>query len=68
VSRERNGVEYEYGIAFYQQLVDPHRTGFTKEEAEDWVRAWIEDGGRPGAFRVIRRPVGDWEIYEEETV
>lgn len=63
--------EYEYGI--WQHPSENHTknikpegelwlANMTKEDAERWVWEWInEDGGRPDAFSVVRRPIGDWE-------
>lgn len=57
-------IVYEYGVAFHDEsLDDPHRTGMTLTEAEKWIRGWEEDGGRPGAFYIIRREMQPWHPY-----
>ena len=38
----------------------PHRGPMTEHEAREWVREFLEDGGRPGAFYVARRSVSEW--------
>jgi hypothetical protein len=54
--------DYEYGVALLDDLSDPHRTGMTEAEAREWVAsAEGESQMKPGAFKVIRRPVGEWE-------
>lgn len=56
--------QWEWGIARgSDELVDPHRTGMTEEQAREWVAEFEgEDGGRKGAFIVIKRPVSKWEV------
>lgn len=51
---------YEYGI-MQHGVAGVHRWGMTAQEAGEWVASWEEDGGRAGAFYVVRRPVGTWE-------
>lgn len=54
---------WEWGIARgTDELVDPHRTGMTEEGARSWVEEFEADGGRKGAFIVIKRPVSKWEV------
>ena len=55
--------DYEYGVAFRRTTSEPHRLGMTEIEASTWIKEFIEDGGRSGAFVVIRRPMGDWEVF-----
>lgn len=38
-----------------------HRTGMTRDGVKRWMREWIEMGGRPDAFKIIRRRIGLWE-------
>lgn len=52
--------EYEWGVAL-RRIHGPHRTGMTEQDARDWVAEAEEDGAAPGAFYVIRRPIGEWE-------
>ena len=59
-------MEYEYGIAYRDDLSDPHRAGMTEDEARTWVADFAELGGMPGMFTVIRRPLGEWEIDDSE--
>ncbi len=33
-------------------------------ECRAWIEEWILDGGRPDAFRLKRRAVGEWEDEE----
>lgn len=60
---------YEYGIALKGDTTDPHRTGMTKDEADHWMREWVQMSGRSNMFEIIRRPVGEWEIVRRfETI
>ncbi len=53
---------YEYGIgAGETQAMTPHRSDMTEEEADTWMREWVQMTGRRAPFRIIRRPVGTWE-------
>ncbi|QGF20234.1 hypothetical protein SEA_SIXAMA_55 [Gordonia phage Sixama] len=62
--------EFEYGIWRYPHPGKPTPSltpnGFlwmddmSKEQAERWMNDWISDGGRPGAFSIVRRPRGEW--------
>ena len=62
-------MEYEYGIAHHRHdpngaMEDeqgPHLSGMTLERAQRFIDEWEIDGGRPGAFYIIRRPKGPWE-------
>lgn len=54
-------MEYEYGILQVKRPDEPHRSGMTRTEAEEWLSDWLADGGRKDTFRVIRRAVGPWE-------
>ncbi len=52
---------FEYGIARPGEIDDPHRDSMTAEEAETWLAEWVEMGGNPDTFTIVRRPVGEWE-------
>lgn len=53
----------EYGIAHRNDVLEEqvHRTGMTKEEAEQWIAEWEQDGGVKGAFYVIEREISPWK-------
>lgn len=53
-------VRYEYGIWSNRDNV-LHRDGMSEPGADDWVDEWLDNGGKPGVFRVVRRAVGPWE-------
>lgn len=56
-------MEYEYGVRWtHDQYV--HRSGMSLHSASKFVREAIEQGFKPGALEIIRRPRGDWEVYE----
>jgi len=61
--------KYEYGIDYvHDDMRDPDRPH--REYGERWkalafIGGWLEDGGAPNVFKVIRRPLGDWENYED---
>lgn len=61
-------MKYEYGILFKSSTLgyeDIHRSGYTTlEEAEEWIKEWIEDGGRKDTFKIVRRLISDWEVFE----
>lgn len=61
---------YEYAIVYRLFPDDIHRGPFNKTEAERWVQEWLDDGGHPEAFTIVRRLVGSWDPVpdEEETV
>lgn len=50
---------YEYGVR-HAKSQDILREGMTRDEAK-WLREWLAVGGAADAFRLVRRPVGDWE-------
>ncbi|QEM41530.1 hypothetical protein SEA_FORZA_60 [Gordonia phage Forza] len=60
--------EFEYGIWRYPNPDMPSKApqgylwlaGMSRKQAERWIDEWINDGGRPGAFSVVRRPRGAW--------
>jgi hypothetical protein len=47
----------EWGVYYATEF---WRGPMTEQEAREWVAGWEEDGGRPGAFYVVSRPVGEW--------
>ncbi len=53
---------YEWGVVCARVPNEVHRDQMTEEQAREWVREFEDEGGKAGAFLVIRRPVGDWEI------
>jgi hypothetical protein len=53
--------QYEYGIGTDLENMGPvHRAGMSKEEAEDWLKEWVEIGGNAEKVYIIRREVGQW--------
>lgn len=54
----------EWGIVHRLSPDDLHRGPMTEEQARDWVREWVEDGGVPEAFLIVRRAVHvtPWEV------
>jgi hypothetical protein len=32
----------------------------SRQEADDWINEWLEEGGRPDVFYPVRREVSDW--------
>ena len=54
---------WEYGVRHVNdpESWEPHRSGMGEEDARDWVRDFEADGGKPGAFIVVRRQIGAWE-------
>lgn len=57
----------EYGIArntnnFKNE--DMHRTGMTKDEAEEWMYDWLRDRGSPTEFYIVCREVSEWDSTE----
>lgn len=59
-------MKYEYGIIFKSSTLGYEEIHCldTQDEAEQWVREWIEDGGRKDAFKIVRRLISDWEVFE----
>lgn len=61
---------YEYGIVHVasdinnNKVVSVHRSGLMKYEAERWLAEFLEDGGKPDSFKIVKRPIGEWEIIE----
>lgn len=53
-------MKYEYGVMYKDGEI--HRWGYSEEEAEEWVREWIDADGNPEAFKVCRRLIGEWEV------
>lgn len=56
--------EFEYGIIHHTDT-EPHRERMTEATARAWIAEFEEDGGKAGAFRVIRRTIGPWELVDE---
>ena len=57
---------HEYGISHKGDLWNQvHREGMTKEEARVWMEEWLEMGGKPDAYRIVRRPIGTWKTVKE---
>lgn len=63
--------KYEYGIEWVDEDMrdpdGPHREYDSRWKALSFLGSWLEDGGKPGVFKVIRRPVGEWEEVEDYT-
>lgn len=57
----REDCKYEYGIVLLRRPEPPHRTGMSLVEAVEWMDTWLEDGGRPDVFSMIRREVAPWQ-------
>lgn len=53
---------FEYGIALKDDTSDPHRSNMNDDEAQEWMSVWVQETGRAYPFRIIRRPVGEWEF------
>lgn len=51
----------EYGIV-HVRTGTIHRDGMSHHTASRFLTEWREDGGKPDAFAIIQRPVGDWEV------
>ena len=61
-----NLMKYEYGIGGrVAGGFVVHRENMSKDRAYKWFDEWIEMGGNPNMFYIIRRPIGEWEIYRE---
>lgn len=53
---------YEYGVGYrVGDDVVMHRTGFTLDQATNWVSSWDRENTRPNRYCVARRSVGEWE-------
>ena len=65
VAREAQN-ETEWGIVHHLSPDVLHRGPMTEDEARTWVREWIEDGGNPRSFVVVRRAVYStpWEAVD----
>ena len=59
-SSNRDTGGFEYGIRCSTDG-KVHRNGMTLEEAKQWLDGWLVDGGREGAFSLIRRSISKWE-------
>jgi len=64
--------KYEYGIDYAQDALkykggSIHRGPMSREDAILWIAEWLEMGGKPGIFKMIRRPVYDWEDADYST-
>lgn len=55
---------FEYGIHRRKATAEdgPWREGMTREEAETWLDEWVEMGGNPDTFEIIRRERGPWKV------
>ena len=49
----------EYGV-IHNARGEIHRDGMTLEEAEKWVKEWVELGGKEGVFSVAVRSHSPW--------
>lgn len=58
--------EVEYGV-IHRSDTEPHREHMTEATARAWIAEFEEDGGKAGAFRVIRRTIGPWELVDESS-
>lgn len=56
--------EIEYGVIHHSDT-EPHREHMTEATARAWIAEFEEDGGKVGAFRVIRRTIGPWDLVDE---
>lgn len=57
----------EYGIArntseFKNE--DMHRTGMTKDEAEEWMQDWLSGRGSPTEYCIVSREVSAWDLAD----
>lgn len=55
-------VDYEWGV--WHVRYDEFHVGpySSKEEAEGWIQGRLDIGALPGAYVLVHRVVGDWEI------
>jgi hypothetical protein len=55
----------EFGIVNVRTPEELHRGPMTGEEALKWIREFEEMDGKPGAFIMVSRIVGDWELCKQ---
>lgn len=55
--------KYEYAV-FISRENEPHREHLTEQAAHEWIQEWLDDGGKPGIFHIMRRKIGEWEVPE----
>ncbi len=53
-------INYEYCIMRKGQP-GIHRGPMSEKMCDEWIWEFIDDGGKPGAFYIARRVIGDWE-------
>lgn len=58
-------MEYEYGI-FVSREGELHRGPMTEQAAHEWIEEWLDDGGKPDVFFIMRREVGNWTVPKGE--
>jgi hypothetical protein len=56
---------WEYGLVLWSEPSELHRGPMLEHEAWNWLAEFERDGGRVGAFRVVRRQVGEWKRVEQ---
>lgn len=52
----------EYAIVHCSSPHEIHRGPMTEVEADKWIKEFEQDGGEAGAFFVVSREVGPWEL------
>ena len=52
--------DYEYAV-FRRVSGATHRGPMTEQDAHEWIAEWIDWGGKPDVFYVMRRKISPWE-------
>ena len=54
--------EREWGVMHAQFPEELHRGPWSEQDAREWIEEAETDGFRPGAFQLVSREVGAWEV------
>jgi hypothetical protein len=57
--------QYEYAVMFDLYPDEIHRGPWSKDDVLGWIEETELDGFRKGAFYPVRRPIGDWERFDD---
>lgn len=38
----------------------------TEDQARQWIKEWIDDGGSATSFHIRKREISDWEFVGDE--